>query len=96
MSEDALASELCGTPKRLGSSSRELLERQLVGSKLLLLDVDDTIVDTRGAMVLAGTAAAAALWPGRADVHTDWARHYYDDPAQWFRRYASGEVAFES
>ena len=33
------------------------------GPRALLLDVDDTLVDTRAAMVAAAFAAAASLWP---------------------------------
>lgn len=66
------------------------------GAQALLLDVDDTIVDTREAMVLAGTQAAAAIWPHRAGEHRAMAQRYYDDPERWFPRYASGDVAFEA
>lgn len=66
------------------------------GIRALVLDVDDTIVDTRAAMVEAGSTAAATLWPGRDDAHLGWARRYYEDPAGWFRRYAAGEVAFDT
>ncbi len=59
-----------------------------------MLDVDDTIIDTRGAMVAAGAAAAAAVWPGAPD-HVAMAERYHADPGRWFRRYASGELAFE-
>ena len=67
----------------------------LDGAQALLLDVDDTIVDTREAMVVAGTQAAAAIWPHRPDEHRAMAQRYYDDPERWFPRYASGDVAFE-
>jgi putative hydrolase of the HAD superfamily len=67
----------------------------LDGAQALLLDVDDTIVDTREAMVVAGTQAAAAIWPHRHDEHRAMAQRYYDDPERWFPRYASGDVAFE-
>jgi putative hydrolase of the HAD superfamily len=67
----------------------------LEGVAALLLDVDDTIVDTRAAMVLAGTEAMRALWPDRLDEHQHMAERYYDDPDGWFPRYASGEVGFE-
>lgn len=69
----------------------------LDGVDALLLDVDDTIVDTRCAMVVAGTEAAAAIWPHRdADEHRAMAQRYYDDPERWFPRYASGEVEFDA
>lgn len=66
------------------------------GASGLLLDVDDTIVDTRAAMVEAGARAAAAVWPGPADHHRALAQRYYDDPERWFPRYASGDVPFET
>ncbi len=68
----------------------------LDGAHALLLDVDDTIVDTQEAMVVAGTEAAAAIWPHRGTEHRAMAQRYYDDPGRWFPRYASGEVAFEA
>ena len=59
-----------------------------------VLDVDDTILDTRRAMLEAGTAAMAAVWPELAADHLAMAERYYADPARWFARYASGEVEF--
>ncbi len=68
----------------------------LEGAHALLLDVDDTIVDTQEAMVVAGTEAAAALWPHRSGGdHRAMAQRYYDDPERWFPRYASGDVPFD-
>jgi putative hydrolase of the HAD superfamily len=75
---------------------RPLLERELDGVQALLLDVDDTIVDTEGAMVEAGTVAAAALWPGDEGRHRAVAQRYYDDPERWFPRYAAGDVSFDA
>lgn len=76
-----------------------MTERSLVselgGIRALVLDVDDTIVDTRAAMTEAGTVAAAALWP-EVDVHRDMAARYYDDPGRWFHRFAAGEVSVEA
>jgi putative hydrolase of the HAD superfamily len=74
----------------------DLLGATLDGAAALLLDVDDTIVDTEAAMVGAGTVAAAALWPDRAEDHASMARRYYDDPERWFPRYAAGELTFEA
>lgn len=72
------------------------LETVLDGVQALLLDVDDTIVDTQQAMVEAGTYAAATIWPHRAgDDHRAMAQRYYDDPERWFPRYASGDVDFD-
>jgi putative hydrolase of the HAD superfamily len=67
----------------------------LRGVEALLLDVDDTIVDTRAAMVAAGAEAAASLWPHRTGEHRAMAQRYYDDPEGWFPRYASGDVPFD-
>lgn len=72
------------------------LVAELAGVRGLLLDVDDTIVDTRAAMVSAGSVALGVLWPDRPEDHRAMAQHYYDDPQRWFRRYASGEVAFDA
>lgn len=77
------------------SANHDRLGVELDGIRALVLDVDDTIVDTRAAMVAAGSVALGALWPDRAADHTAMARRYYDDPERWFRRYASGEVRFD-
>lgn len=71
------------------------LDEVLDGAHALLLDVDDTIIDTRHAMVTAGTAATAAIWPDRVQDHLAMATRYYEDPAGWFPRYAAGEIDFE-
>lgn len=64
--------------------------------RALLLDVDDTVIDTRAAMVAAGTAAAAALWPDAPpDRWAAFGRRFHDDPAGWFARFAAGKVSFE-
>ncbi|KRF48302.1 HAD family hydrolase [Terrabacter sp. Soil811] len=69
----------------------------LDGVRAVLLDVDDTIVDTEEAMVAAGTEAAAAIWPHRSGLdHRAMAQRYYDDPERWFPRYASGDVPFDT
>ncbi len=70
------------------------LATELSGIRALVLDVDDTILDTRRAMLEAGTAAMAAVWPELAADHLAMAERYYADPARWFARYASGEVEF--
>lgn len=97
MSAPPRAGELDGHPKGPGAASGQLLvERQLAGSTALLLDVDDTIVDTRAAMVEAGTVAAAAVWPEPRGQHRAIAERYYDDPERWFPRYAAGDVSFDA
>lgn len=71
------------------------LASELRGIRALVLDVDDTIVDTRLAMTTAGTDAARALWPDAGHPHADLALRYYADPAGWFRRYTLGELTVE-
>jgi putative hydrolase of the HAD superfamily len=62
----------------------------------LLLDVDDTLMDTRAAMVAAGAAAVAELWPGAgAEVHHAAAVRFHRDPRGYFARFTTGELAFE-
>ncbi len=75
--------------------SQGRLANELAGIRALLLDVDDTIVDTRAAMVTAGSVALGALWPDHAAHHAAMAVRYYEDPERWFPRYASGEVRFD-
>lgn len=61
----------------------------------LLLDVDDTLVDTRAAMVAAGTSAVAALWPeAGAEVHTRGGLIFHGDPRGYFDRFVTGELTF--
>ncbi|HEX7462976.1 MAG TPA: HAD family hydrolase [Dermatophilaceae bacterium] len=64
-------------------------------TRALLLDVDDTLIDTRAAMVAAGAAAVAALWPeAGAEVHHDAGVHFHRDPGGFFTRFATGELGF--
>lgn len=72
------------------------LDSVLDGIRAILLDLDDTIVDTQEAMVVAGADAAAAVWPELAGRHRDMAQRYYDDPERWFPRYAAGELRFDA
>ncbi|GAA6526424.1 HAD family hydrolase [Intrasporangium sp. DVR] len=71
------------------------LASELSGIRALVLDIDDTILDTRAAMTEAGTHAARALWPEQADRHERMAVRYYDDPGRWFHRYTAGEITIE-
>ena len=61
----------------------------------LLLDVDDTLIDTRAAMVAAGQAAVAQLWPqvGAVVQHAAGV-HFHADPGGFFGRFAAGEMSF--
>lgn len=64
-------------------------------TRALLLDVDDTLIDTRAAMVAAGAAAVAALWPEAGpQVHQDAGVHFHRDPAGFFIRFTTGELGF--
>jgi putative hydrolase of the HAD superfamily len=61
----------------------------------ILLDLDDTLIDTRAAMVAAGAVAAAELWPeAGAEVHRAAGVHFHRDPAGLFAHFTSGEVSF--
>jgi putative hydrolase of the HAD superfamily len=61
----------------------------------LLVDVDDTLIDTRSAMVAAGAAAVAELWPQvDAEVSQAAGVHFHGDPGGFFARYTSGELSF--
>lgn len=61
----------------------------------LLLDVDDTLMDTRAAMVAAGAAAVAELWPqAGAEVHHAAGVHFQGDPNGFFGRFTTGELGF--
>lgn len=61
----------------------------------VLLDVDDTLIDTRAAMVAAGEAAAAELWPRAGpEVHHAAAVRFHADPSGFFLRFTAGELSF--
>jgi putative hydrolase of the HAD superfamily len=61
----------------------------------LLLDVDDTLIDTRTAMVAAGEAAVAELWPqAGAQVHHAAGVRFHADPNGFFGRFTTGELSF--
>jgi putative hydrolase of the HAD superfamily len=61
----------------------------------LLLDVDDTLIDTRAAMVAAGEVAVGALWPELgAQVRHSVGVHFHADPGDFFGRFSSGELSF--
>lgn len=61
----------------------------------ILLDVDDTLIDTRTAMVAAAEAAVAALWPQLgADRQHAAGVHFHGDPGGFFDRFTTGELSF--
>jgi putative hydrolase of the HAD superfamily len=61
----------------------------------LLLDLDDTLIDTRTAMVVAGSAAVAKLWPEvGAGVHQAAGVHFQRDPSGVFAHFSAGELDF--
>jgi putative hydrolase of the HAD superfamily len=61
----------------------------------LLLDVDDTLIDTRAAMVAAAEATIAQLWPGIGPEtrHAAGVR-FHSDPGGFFARFTTGELSF--
>jgi len=61
----------------------------------VLLDLDDTIVDSTAAMLAAGTVAAAHVWPdARPDVHRAAAVRFRADPRGLFGEYTRGRLDF--
>lgn len=63
----------------------------------LLLDVDDTLIATRAAMVSAGSAAAQAVWPGADPERLACAGHRFrEDPGGHFRAYTRGAFDFRT
>jgi len=61
----------------------------------LLLDLDDTLIDTRAAMVTAGAVAAAQLWPEAGpELHHAAGVRFHGDPGGFFGRFTSGELSF--
>lgn len=66
------------------------------GVRGVLLDVDDTLIGTRAAMVRAGRDAARELWPHADAGLVDRAgERYREDPGGHFRAYTRGEHDFE-
>ena len=61
----------------------------------LLLDVDDTLLDTRAAMVAAAEAAAVALWPQAGPaVHQAAGARFHADHGGYFGKFTRGELSF--
>lgn len=61
----------------------------------LLLDIDDTLVDTQSAMRFSCTVGAAAAWPRQpGTVHEALSGWFYDDPGGFFDAYTRGECDF--
>lgn len=63
--------------------------------RAVLLDVDDTLLDTTTAMYAAAAAGLAAVWPERPDRWTVEAGvRFRHDPGGYFARYTAGELDF--
>lgn len=61
----------------------------------VLLDIDDTLVDTRGAFAVALTAAASSFLPHvPADRHAEMLRVWRADAGDHYRRYTRGEIGY--
>lgn len=61
----------------------------------LILDVDDTLVDTDSALRAAARAAALEVWPSSsATVREGFAELFLTDPEGVFGRYTAGELRF--
>ena len=63
----------------------------------VLLDVDDTLLDTRSAMTTGAEAGVAAVWPSlpAGAVH-DVAVAFYEDGGRHFPRFTRGEIDFRT
>lgn len=63
----------------------------------VLLDVDDTLLDTRSAMTTGAEAGVAAVWPSLpAEAVHDVAVAFYDDGGRHFPRFTRGEIDFRT
>ena len=61
----------------------------------LILDIDDTLVDTDAALRTAARAAALEVWPtSNATVREGFAELFLSDPEGVFGRYTAGELRF--
>lgn len=60
----------------------------------LVLDLDDTLIDTVLAMHEGARGAAGDVWPGEAESARVLAATYYDDPLGCFDAYTRGEMSF--
>lgn len=61
----------------------------------LILDIDDTLIDTAAAMRVAARAAALEVWPeSSAAFRERFAEHFSSDPQGVFARYTEGELRF--
>lgn len=61
----------------------------------VLLDIDDTLVDTRGAFAVALTAAASTFLPHvTAERHPEMLQVWRADSGDHYRRYTRGEIGY--
>lgn len=61
----------------------------------VLLDIDDTLLDTTSAMIHAGAVAMQAVWPQQPPGWHAWAsRRFRADPRGSFQRFTRGELSF--
>lgn len=62
---------------------------------VLVLDVDDTLIDTAAAMRTAARAGALEVWPQSSAADRErFAEHFSGDPEGIFARYTAGELRF--
>ncbi|AKT52286.1 HAD family hydrolase [Arsenicicoccus sp. oral taxon 190] len=66
------------------------------GTRALLLDIDDTLLDTRGAMSRAAASVIGEVWPGSVERAEELGRRYHADPGGFFGGYTRGELTFEA
>ncbi|WP_288798211.1 HAD family hydrolase [uncultured Arsenicicoccus sp.] len=60
----------------------------------LLLDIDDTLLDTRSAMRRAAARCIAQVWPEATDRAEELGVRYHADPGGFFGGYTRGELTF--
>lgn len=63
-------------------------------ARALLLDIDDTVLDTKAAMTRAAALLIGEIWPEAAERREELGARYHADPGGFFARYTSGELAF--
>lgn len=64
--------------------------------RAVLLDIDDTLLDTTTAMITAGQVGMSAVWPEQSAAwHASAAVRFRTDPEGYFARYTRGELAFD-
>lgn len=62
--------------------------------RAVLLDIDDTLLDTKAVMTRAAGRLIGEIWPEAGDRSPALGARYHADPGGFFPRYTTGELAF--